>query len=67
MKDYGARMLRTYTSKPSVEYDRYYNSTLQRTVFNYEIPPLGRAVRVTDLSGAPIVLTRRRAQGGDFR
>ena len=67
MKDYGVRMLRTYSSQPRVEYDRFYHFGLGRTVANYEIPPLGRSVRVTNLQGEPIVLNRRRVQGGKFR
>ena len=67
MNDYGARMLRTYTCQTKVRYDRYYHFGLEKTVVNYEVPPLGRAVRVTDLKGEPIILTRRKAQGGEFR
>ena len=67
MNDYGARMLRTYSCRPKVRYERYYHFGLDRTVANFEVPPLGRAVRITNLSGEPIILTRRRVQGGNFR
>ena len=67
MRDYGVRMLRTYRSQIQVEYDTYYHFEKQRSVRNFDIPPLGRAIRVTDLKGEPIVLTRRRVQGGAYR
>lgn len=67
MKDFGARKLRNYSCRPQVQYDRYFHFGFQRSVANFEIPPLGRAVRVTDLTGEPIVLNRRRVQGGKFR
>ena len=67
MRDYGARMLRTYKNQLKTEYDTYYNFDVGRIVYNYRIPPLGRAIRVTDLKGEPIIINRRRVQGGSFR
>ena len=67
MRDYGARMLRTYTKKPKVEYEKYYSFETEGLVNNYRIPPVGRTIRVTDLSGNPIILDRRKVQGGQFR
>ena len=67
MKDYGARMLRTYRAQPKTEYDTYFDFSKGRSVPNYYIPPLGRSIRVTDLSGQPIILTKRKVQGGEYR
>lgn len=67
MKDYGTRKLRVYTSQPQVKYHYYYNFEAKRNLPNFQIPPHGRAVRVTDLKGEPIVLTRRRVRGDKFR
>ena len=67
MKNYGARKLRCYRSQPEVIYDQYYDFSTERVVKNYEVPPLGRAVRVTDLQGEPIVLSRRKVRNGDYR
>ena len=67
MKDYGARMLRTYRAQPQTLYDTYYRFDICRSVPNYYIPPLGRAIRVTDLSGKPIILSKRKVQGGEYR
>ena len=67
MKDYGARMLRTYVARPRPVYDYYYNFESKRMMPNYNIPPLGRSIRVTDLTGKPIILSKRKVQGGDYR
>ena len=67
MKDFGARKLRLFRSQPQVCYDTYFNFTKNRNVPNYDIPPLGKTIRVTNLSGEPIILNRRKVRGGEFR
>ena len=67
MQSLGQRRLRNFTARPKIQYDSYYDFSLKRERPNFAVPPLGRTIRVTDLKGNPIVLTRRKVRKGNFR
>ena len=48
-------------------YDTYYSFTTGKLEFNYDIPRIGKIVRITDMSGAPIRLGIRRVRTGQYR
>ena len=67
MRELGRKKFRSFTARPRTVYDTYYSFDLERSVPNFFIPPLGRDIRVTNLSGEPICLGRRAAGRGRYR
>lgn len=67
MRILGATKLRNFPVRPRTVFDTYYDFEQKKEVPNFQIPPIGRSIRVTDLDGNPICIGRRKVQRGRFR
>ena len=67
MRILGVNKLRSFTARPRTVFDTYYHFAKERNVPNFQIPPLGRSIRVTDLEGKPICIGRRQVRRGRYR
>ena len=67
MRILGINKLRNFTARPKTIFDTYFDFQKGRNVPNFQIPPLGRSIRITDLKGNPICIGRRRVRRGRFR
>ena len=67
MRMLGVSKLRNHPVRPKTVFDTYFDFSKQKEVPNFQIPPLGRDIRVTDFDGNPICIGRRRVQRGRFR
>ena len=67
MRSYGRHKLRSYRPQAEYRHPTYYHLDLERDVINYQVPRLGKIVRITDTQGNPIVLGKRRIRSQKFR
>ena len=67
MVEKGVSWLRYFRIQPKVRYDTYYNFSKGRNCFNYQVPPLGRLIRICDYQGNLISRPPRRLSGNRFR
>lgn len=67
MRLLGRTKFSNFEARPKTLFDRYFDFAKQKEVYNFQIPPIGRDIRVTNLKGEPICIGRRAVQRGRFR
>ena len=67
MRILGITKLRNFPIRPKTMFLTYFDFKLGRERPNFDVPPLGRDIRVTDLNGNPICIDRRKVRRGRFR
>ena len=67
MLDVGRKKFSAFEARPRTIYHYFFHFGLQREVPNFEIPPIGRDIRITNLKGEPICIGRRTVRRGRFR
>lgn len=67
MRILGVNKLRYFSARPKTIFDEYFDFDKQRMVPNFQIPPIGRSIRITDLKGEAICIGRKAVRRGRYR
>ena len=67
MRILGVNKLRYFNARPRTVFDEYFDFAKQKMVPNFQIPPLGRNIRLTNLKGEAICIGRKAVRRGRFR